>query len=281
MRSISFVTIFSIFLFIQLVNSEKPLTFAKLLNKFYSRAKNTKPKFDFLLKITKDVDSIKQTLEHLPARPFMDESLYEQHLTHVPKNMKLNGTEARQFLREKIEAINEGQTTSIKAIDDVICTRMSFKSHGIQDSAIEESYQNWVDNSFDSNHLKQINADYPTMKSKFDNWHKMFNEDITEANALRAEIKANINKSVTIFRNLARIPEKAVKITENDVDTLLDTILARQYRLIERLESISNTLSKYNAERIKWTEFLIGMRATLESNPKPVDLIAKKKKSFF
>lgn len=210
----------------------------------------------------------------------MDESVYELMLTHVPQNMLLNGTNARQYLREKIDAINEGQTNSIKTIDDQICTKLAYRSQGIQDNDIVTSYNNWVENSFDQNHLKQINGEFPTMKSKFDNWQQTFKADLTAATALRGEIKTSIYKTAPIFLSVTKLPVKAAEITETKLDPALDAILAGQYRLIKKLESMSDTLSKYNSERMKWVEFLIGMRDTLDSDPKPVELIPKKKKRF-
>lgn len=92
-----------------------------------------------MLKITKDVDAIKRKLEKIPRKNFLEQSTMEYMLKFVPEDLEINGTNARTVFREKIDAINEGETTSIKTIDDVICTRIAFKSQGILDDDIEKS----------------------------------------------------------------------------------------------------------------------------------------------
>ncbi|XP_031624090.1 uncharacterized protein LOC116341273 [Contarinia nasturtii] len=277
MRINLFIAILSLFLVVQVVSTES-ITFASIVKKLYGQSKSLKSKFDFMLKITKDIDAIKKKLEKMPRKAFLEHNTSEYILKHVPEDLQINGTDARQVLREKIDAINEGETISIKEIDDQICTRITFKSKGILDEAIEKSYKNWAKNPVDAHHLKQINLDYPTMKSKFDNWQKTFIDEMKAADVLRDEIKAYFNGANSIFKTLLNEPHNASETAEKYVDGILDGILVRHYRLIKKLESAADVLQKYNNERVIWTEFIIGMRAKLESDPKPVELKQKKKK---
>lgn len=116
------------------------------------------------------------------------------------------------------------------------------------------------------------------MKSKFNNWQQIFNDDIKEADVLRDEIKAHFNGANSIFKTLLKEPDNASETAEKYVDGVLDSILVRHYRLIRKLESAVDVLHRYNNERIIWAEFLIGMRTALDSDPKPVELKPKKKK---
>ncbi|XP_031624098.1 uncharacterized protein LOC116341279 [Contarinia nasturtii] len=267
MKSVPFSIFLSLFLILQVVNSEKLVS---LLKKFNERTKTPKSKFNFLLKITNDIDVTKKNLEKIPTTFFLGLSVSEYILNKVPENLQIGEIDARTVLRGKFKAVNEAQTTTIKKLLVQICARIAFKSQGILGQNIEKSYKNWLKNPLDPDHLKQIDDDYSKMKSKFDEWQNTFIDEMQAADVLRDEIGAHFNAAVSIFKTLLKEPHEASKISENYVDGVLDSILKRQAELVKRLGIAAHVLQNYNLETIKWTEFLIGMRATLESDPKPV-----------
>lgn len=262
------------FLFHEAVNGQA-VTFSSIVKSFYGRAKNVKSNFDFLLKITPNVDAINKALEKLPRKNFMGEKDINLIVQSVPEDAQLNGKSARTILREKIEEINANEAKKFKELEDSIRTRIAMKSQNIIDSNIITSYQHWLKNSVDANHLKQIEIDYPEMKSQFEQWQKDFTAYMTTTDELRKEIKKKLDSSNakalvirTTFGNNA----------DKQINEILNYILGKQSTLAENLKNAEKVLAKYNDERIKWAQFLIGMRATLNSDPKPVELISKTEK---
>ncbi|XP_031623940.1 uncharacterized protein LOC116341167 [Contarinia nasturtii] len=271
MNPILFVAFLSMF---PLVQMDDPLTFWTIAVEH-----DPSEQYRFLLKITKDINTIKKKIEAIPRNNFLEQSTREHILKHVPASLKINDRDARTVLREKIVAINEMQTKTIKQIDETICNRISFKSQGILDPSIVESYKNWVKNPYDNDHLKRIRAEYPTIKSKFENWQIIFIEEMKAADELRDEINANVNASISIIKSILAEPEKASETAELYFNGILDSILKRQKKLAKRLETVADVLFKYNEERMKCIEFLIEMRNGLDSEPKIVQLVPKNQKS--
>lgn len=255
------------------MDSGKPITFAT-----FAIEHDVDEKYGFLLRITKDIKAIKKRIEAIPRKNFLEKSTTEYILKLVPADLKINGKDARTVLRKKIATINEMQTKTIKQIDESICNRIAFKSQGILDPDIQESYNNWVKNPYDWDHIKQVTVEYPSLKSKFENWQKIFIEEMRAADELRDELNAHVNASISLFKTLLKEPQNASETTEKYVDGVLDCIFERQQKLMKRLETVADVLYKYNEERMKCIEFLIEMRATLESEPKIVQRVPKTQK---
>lgn len=248
----------------QSINGQN-LTVSMVLDNFYAKSaaspKPVKTKFDFMLRITNNVEQIKTKLE-VPINFFMDSAKVNQILSKLPETMKIKGLNARTYLSDQIDSINLHQMETIKELNMDICFAFS-NQLPYYDKTFNNWYQQWNKKPADKKHLQNIEQNRKKIGKIFEEFNGMFRNGMKTVNEASTLLSKYINLGRSTFDNIEKLknPQEAVKAIV-DLVPILEKISKQQEELIKSLGNVQSTLYLYNAQRIKWLDFLIELRKT-------------------
>ncbi|XP_031637201.1 uncharacterized protein LOC116349758 [Contarinia nasturtii] len=279
-------TCISFLLFIQLINGmqhngEEDITFSNLLDQFNKKAAekgfDMGSKLQFIIKISNTVGKLKKRLG-TPPKEFMDSKKLKRVLASVPKTMtltimfaKVNG---REFLTQAIGVINNAQTVDIRDVSAEICREIEFIPP--YDKFFDEWYKAWDMDPISENHVNQVYKELPVMTTKYAQLYDLYHKRLGEVEAAETTVKFLTKLVNTDFDLLLKLNPKgksdAVQAREIVVrlQPLLERLFQNLGQVSNHLKEVRDVLRAYNADRVKWIEFLMEMRETLASKRKTI-----------
>ncbi|XP_031636117.1 uncharacterized protein LOC116349008 [Contarinia nasturtii] len=274
MKSILLLTLFSFFLF---AKSEDYETIHSLVERFYGKALehncNLRPRLDFMYKFSKNDDKMIAKLKSTLSE-FMDRSKIKEVLEKIPEEFRIKKKKARTVLKTKINLINSAQTDETKDLHDAILVEIAFELPEFYDDEgiFENCYKKWIHKSIDIQHLEQVKRDIYSMTSRYDTFVENFKIEMKGANNLTATIQTHIHLANDVVNQLLQASTPQIeKIANENVKPRLDKLSDLYTELFDILESVKESLEDYNLHRLRWAEFLIGMRSSHNSIRKSKD----------
>lgn len=246
------------------------LTFSALLDSFYIKAAEKgvelKPRLHFMLQISINIDKIKLKLK-APLKKLMHRTRKMKMLEKVPKDMIIDEENAYNYLRNKINAINNEQKDIIKTTLGKINRRIVFEPHTLKDDKFDEYYRQWECKPARKKHIQRVECSIKLMASEFQKLNEEFNEIMAEVNTAREcleELRIAVDHSFNKLLNSTK-PKQAERIIISEIKPMLNIIHKQQKDLGEKLKFVTEILTDYNTQRLIWAQFLIGMRSKLPS----------------
>ncbi|XP_031639853.1 uncharacterized protein LOC116351845 [Contarinia nasturtii] len=290
MKRFSFSSLLLLSLFVQSINSEGNLTFSMFLEKFHAKAAEKGIEMgsglNCIFTITNTMDKAK-TKHAVPVTKLMTETKFRQVMDRVPAGMQVvigqvtvNDEEskhergnARAFLRNKIYLINNDLTEKIGQLNMEIYTEIAHKPFIANDKMFANWFKLWDKDQMDEEHLKNIKKEIRAMAAQYEVSNREFKKKMKEVDNLRKTIDNYFRLANEKCDNLL----KAKNYTEfprmvQEIVPLIERIYKSQSQLIENLENVQNLLKDYNMKRIIWVELLIGLRESLTSNRRSINL---------
>lgn len=228
------------------------------------------PKYGFMLWISDDDILIKDQLKEPPTK-FSSAENVNQMLNMVPKGMTIDGKNGRYVLSKDIIDVINHQTEEIANLNREICSEMEIKLSERMDELFNRSYDQWILNAPNGNEGKRVK--HSMYLIEFD--HQILSDQFTKKIKTVNTLKVNITLSIAAFEcaldkllpsNDSRIAKKCFE----DIVAATVKISSLQFKLLSALDEFKNVVVKYNNARVKWAEFIIGMRRTLKSERKLV-----------
>lgn len=260
-----------------MINGNENPTFSELVQKFEAKVKTAKlptgSNFTFLLNSFTTIDEIRNKFEVLAA-PFLNNSYIDQLYKKVPDAMKKN-----LLFHRKFKDVNWIQEIGIRNSCQVIYPLISFELFEIclSDFKFYDSYEQWIENVPVKKRLKKVQKDLSLMQFDYDLLNQQFNQKMAIADQLKASIeedKATVIKLCDKLLNSANANE--AKTILKELMPTLERIPPSECKLSDAISShMKFILNGYNEHRKKWAEYIIGMRKTLESEPKTVEPMTK------
>lgn len=248
------------------MNSEI-LAFSTLVEKLYAKMAetgiSTRPKFEFILRISNDVDTIKSNFE-APFKKFMDNKTISKVMEKIPKDLIINGDKVLDVLFDKIGSINM-QLLTIAAVKKNICLKISYKLPTKYESLISH----WIQSAADKEHMLQVKNSAKSMTEMYELYHEKFNNEMKAMNNISNGIERSIRLfNLSIYSLLAVTDCKQIAANIKHLYAYLDRVMKQQNDLMKNLEEVDHILDVYNMQRTYWAEFLVGLRKTLLSTRK-------------
>lgn len=211
-------------------------------------------------------------LEH-----FMNAERLEQVLEKVGPSIKTNGKSTKELIETLIVSINNIKTTNIWDFHDEISSSVAFElpENNIDEETFETSYQHWKLNPIDSAQIQRVIDAVCGMKKEYTDLNTNFSSQLKEANEISTRIEndfKSVNGLCSKLLSPTNNPMKGVYCDIPDIVKGLEAIHTEYSKLLEKIENISKIIRNYNIKRFVWAEFMIGMRKTLDSEPKFVEL---------
>lgn len=256
-----------------MIRSEKIVTFKSLVEKFDKKASRSgifgmKPSLNIMLGLYTHIDELKSRCERLDR--LMNQERKIEILKKVPSTMLIEGKLARDSLQSYIDLVNFANSLKVLHLNYEISLAIDFS---LANQNFVKSYQNWKLKKVNEKHMLLVKDTLDSLEVEFVQLH----EFLTMAMSVIDETKRNIGTMTALlnskFNRLLTITESAqiTEVVEQITHSLIE-IHKKQDLFVTQLESIRNILNYYNAKRVTWAEFLIGMRDLPIMEPKPVIL---------
>lgn len=255
------------------MRSKKIVTFQSLVDKLDKKASGSgifgmKPNLNIMLGLYTHIDELKSKCEGLDR--LMNQERKIEILNKVPSTMLIEGELARDTLQTKIDLVNFANSLKVLHLNYEISFAIDFI---LANENFVESYQNWKLKKVNKKHMLLVKDTLNSLKLEYVQLH----EFLTMAMSVIDETKRNIGTMTTLLNSklnrLLTITESAQisEIVEQITHSLIE-IHKKQDLFVTQLESIRDILNYYNAKRVTWAEFIIGMRELPIMEPKPVVL---------
>lgn len=262
-----------------MASGDKDLTFSLLLDKFYAKAAEIdiqlKPKLDFMLNISENVNEIDSKFQASQKKLLNYEQRVEV-LGKVPKGMIIKGVKTRGYLCGKLAFINDAQNIKKLSLYSDIVSAIAFKPLNKYDKEIGNSFEKWIQNPVDAEHIQRVMNHLEHMKSKYGELNKKFIEKIDVLLKVKTNIGTDMLGISKLFEKLLKTSNSEHALTKfllEEIVTYTAKIFDQQIQTLKTLVEIRETLDKYNEQRVKWAEYLIGMRNWLPSFRVPLKLV--------
>ncbi|XP_031616466.1 uncharacterized protein LOC116336631 [Contarinia nasturtii] len=264
MKPFTLLLLFSISLFIQLINADGDMTFQSLVEKLEENAKATKQKLKhdlcFLQHISPSTYKLWLSFTQAPPK-FLAFDIMENMLKKVPLDMITDGQSTRDFLRNHITGAIEQQTAEIGDLYQQICAAHRYSLSDAKKPQFAHYYWAWYQKVADKKDMKRI--------------IKGMNLMISDHYQLLQQLNGKMER-LEIFRSLAKTCSALVKyysrkmISLKELDLIVEysqdivyavrKTLSVQPKLIQKLQDVKKILMNYNKRRTRWAEFIIDMR---------------------
>lgn len=247
---------------VQVINGEEndfpdSPAFSEIVNKYYGEVKTMKPKLDFMLQITKNVNEIKKKFE-VPVTDFIDNATRDKFLK------TFSYEDIRKFYQGNNDLFNNRQTEKVKVLNDEFCKELEFNSPNKYEN-FSASYENWASKPIDAKRVKD--SDIKSIKTDFKTLQNKFNNYIDVVGKLKASNKADVGSINSLYNNIPKTRDSKTKAKMiKRLGTTTERLVSEQTELITNMRNAMVTLLNYNEQRITWAEFLIGMRDSPKSD---------------
>ncbi|XP_031637984.1 uncharacterized protein LOC116350354 [Contarinia nasturtii] len=210
--------------------------------------------------------------EYRSVAPFITKDMKLKVLAKVPKEMQIDGKNARRFLSREITSINSIRMINITKLNEEIITGLNFNSPSDYDNEFREpfdaSFNSWnetpvkkADLQRVEKHLKVMLAQHAKLEERFDRVVSTIANLIFRANAVQT-IDCEISFDDIID---ATDTEVITSIINDRLLAKLNEMTQKQSELSVQLEDLKSIISRYNIQRTIWARFIIGTEKTPRS----------------
>lgn len=260
-------------------NGEENLSFSNLLNQFNKKALekgfDMGAKLSFIIKISNTIGKLKKKLE-MPPKEFISAKKFEKVLAAIPEFTTIitkdyNVVFAREFLGHAVNFINESQTVRIGKVKEEICSEIAFIPPNKYDQFFDDWYKMWDKEQINPEHVNQVYKELPKMTTKYEELYELYHKRLGEVEGAETDIKFLTRLIHADFDKLSKLNPKneadivQVKEIVDRLQPLMDKLFNHLGQMQRALTNVKEVLENYNKDRVKWIEFLMEMRESLES----------------
>lgn len=258
------------------------MSFSELAETFHAKEigiiSDKKSNLQFILGFFDHFDDIQ--IKCGTFKSFMTAERKAAILGKVPENIMFGETTSHDFLELSLKSGDTANRLRISYIKYEINSEILFELFMRNDKSFNQSFKNWKRNPTDQKHVQRVKNELASMKSEYDQCNTHFNKQLRAIVESRAKIEtmiSSVNESIKYLLNIKETEQSYYydSIVSKPVKEIAITsmkIYSDQTAFMTKLEKLRDLLKDYNKKRVKWSEFLIGMRETLVSEPKPVEL---------
>lgn len=259
-------------------NGQEDATFETLMFRFNEKSKDVKilinSQLDFMFMIDENINTTKYEIKMISMEILDDFSRWNL-LSKVKSRWHKTRPDVHDTLRDEIQTINDKKKT-LKEICDQICSEIDLMLPIKSDKEFGISFKNWNSNPANVEHIKRVQSELSSMKQKYLVLHETFNVQMKPLLEIIATIGSETEGAHSLFEKIvaAYSPNKMLEDIEK-LHPILKGIIdvyTLNADLPQKLLNVRNALQSYNEQRIKWAEFVIGMRQTPSGEKKRVKL---------
>lgn len=207
---------------------------------------------------------------------FISEDQMDSILLEVPHEMIIDGKKPYNLLDEQLPKILNTTLKTVRKSNDQIRSLIAVQSLGKDQSYMEnfgKKIKDWNSDPVQNKHFQRVEKALPSMQWEYEQLRESFK---TTINTIE-EIKSTVENKTRSLNSVCDHFEEGVDSDHCIPDLVYFVVeISKLYNhLIKNLACLKEILTEYNDKRIIWAEFLIEMRNSPTSGPKP---IKKKKK---
>lgn len=252
------------------------MTYSGLLKKCYGKAPLLSARLSFMLGISNKshIEELRNEFKEPPT--FISDDRMDSILFEVPQEMIIDGKKPFELLYEQIPKIRDTMLKTVRKSNDQIRSAIAVQSLGKDQSYMEnfgKKIKDWNCDPVKNKHFQRVEKAVASMQSEYEQLRESFKTTINTI----GEIKSTVENRTKSLNSVCDHFEEGVDSDHCIPDLVYFVVeISKLYtHLIKNLACLKEILTEYNDKRIVWAEFLIEMRNSPTSGPKP---IKKKKK---
>lgn len=240
------------------VTKGEDVTFVKVVKAFYTKCIKMKvpvKSLDFMVKIVPNVSQLEQKLK-TPMKPFIREDKMKgisDKMTHLRQKLD---TESYNFIESSIGSITF-QQIAIEKLNNKILTALEFKMHN--EDFKKEFYRWTIEKLTKIDRLRDVEKNVDSMYLWYSHFRATFQKEMSEAEKVKTNIRHSMDSAKVAFDKFDMSEAMATELKLH-----LSTVTEHLAKLLEHLKIVNEIVNDYNAQRIEWAEYLIGLKDSIE-----------------
>lgn len=218
-----------------------------------------KQNFDFMLKIDKEIDMFKTVLENFANRELKSlnaDKIYKA-IDTVPGDVEISGKNARSYLRNETTSVSN-KIEKYRNLFAEISEEIAFNpSAETIDFTFVHHFRKWSKTKApsDKENVQRVKKELSAIRSKYNEMHEKFEEEEAAINEMIKFTKSTIDLINSSGDDMSQ------KFILTNIRRRLYMSKTELSELLVKLQNVKIILKDYNTKRVRWAEFLMGMRA--------------------
>lgn len=254
-----------------MINSEQ-VTFSKVLSDLKTKADGVgvtiEPLNDMFVMFTSIVE-ITARIQRFGTK-FMADEMFNRILKKVPAIRSREHT-----FSINIKLINHLRETNIKPLIKKFNDGVAFELKN--DEEFVDSFQNWNENPPNRTHIIEVQRTVDAIKLEYDDMQKHIEKFVKRANVVLAENEVKIGFADQLFKSILEDTYNEFADVKDKLNITTKDLYQYHTFMFDRMDTLEGYVKMFNMSRLKWAEFIIGMRETLSSRKAPVKSKLKRK----